>query len=373
MATPTLNSRPEKTIDGFLSRWNASDLPIIYSIANTKWPLNSDSEITVTAVNDVGGYAELDLAMPLTGIAAKDWVQVDVTNYVGIFKIRSFVSTSQFTIDAAFVGNGTGDVEKYYNNYTTRIRIYVGIDPTHTLWVPSLNYELIGTIDQKPGDDNNTLVDIRKYVKSKLIPTYLASGNDLNAWKDFYIEYAETYDEVNAGIVEEFVSQFASDAGEWCHASYSSLQFGNARGGNMYDYTVSLLKSDLASWMTDFERPKIYNLDEFSLSIIMNSGSDLYGTQYIAVVDSYNINGTLLVSKSFTLTDQGYGVCRLNLDYAFIENFTEYLTIQLELDNAAVTNNLRIDIDNLCIVTYNLIDSDGVCIIDSDGSQIVTL
>ena len=38
MAAPSITSLPEQTINGFLCKWNASNLPIQYVINNDKYP-----------------------------------------------------------------------------------------------------------------------------------------------------------------------------------------------------------------------------------------------------------------------------------------------------------------------------------------------
>lgn len=350
MPTPTLTSRPEKTINGFLSRWNAANLPMIYDIANTKFPVNTDdADETVNSIADNAGFAQLTLNS-VTTLVAKDWLTIDAGIYQGIFRIISFQSTTLITINTPFVADDSGTIQKYYNNYVIRVEVFVGIDPTHTLNATD-PYSLIGTIDQIPDSTNDTKVDVRKYVKSKLNPTYLLSGNDTNAWKDLYIRFAEAYDEVIGGVVSEFVSQFANDQGEWVHGVFSSLQFGDSRGGNMYDNVVAVTKLDDGQWMTDFESPKNINFDDFSVSIIMDSGADLYGTLFDIETNAFDINGTLLEKQTFEFSNNGYGLYRIVPAYGFIDNnLTHHITIQIEFEGDNISELLTIDVDNTCFI-----------------------
>src|SRR5690606_20500813 len=110
---------------------------------------------------------------------------------------------------------------------------------------------LIGTIEQRPNTDNNTYVDVRKYILSKLFAkndiNQASFPNDKNLWTSFYIEFAERYDDVIDGTVVNAISEYTSDSEDPCFASHSALQFGNARGGNMADYLIGVTT---AKWMT---------------------------------------------------------------------------------------------------------------------------
>lgn len=355
MATPTLTSRPEKTINGFLSRWNASELPILYDIANTKWPTNTDDlAVPATSWTDNAGFLQVTFFNP-TSLVAKQSVFVECLGcvYEGVTTVRSVDAANQITLDIPYNGMIGLTVQPYYSNYATRVKVYAGINGTHPLTAQK-PYELIGTFDQIPDSSNQTKVDIHEYVKSKIDLIYQSSGNDISAWCDFYIEYAEVYDVVNSGVVEQFVSAFASDAGEWCHATYSALQFRNARGGNMYDYTLGILKNDVANFMTDFQIPEVINYNEFSLSLILENSSELYGELFSVIAEGYDINGNLIGTQTFEQLDDGYGLYRIPLTYSNIDRTNlEYLIVYIQYDGIDLTERKRIDINLKCYEAIN--------------------
>lgn len=344
----SLVSRPEKTVNGFLSRWNASDLPITYVLSNDRWPENTGgTNRTINSVTDNGGYAQVNLAVSVT-LMAKDYVTVDAGVYQGVFRIRSRQSASILTLDTAFIQNDSGTLIKYFNNYAVKIYVYAGIDSTHPLTAQK-PYELIGTLEQIPDSDNQVTVDIREYIKAQISPAYQDSGNDISCWCDFYIRYSEVYDDVNDGVISQFESQIATDIGEWCHASYSALQFGNARGGNMYDYTGSVLKSDLSQWMSDFNRPKFINYNEGSISIIMDETENLYGDLYTIRTKQYDSRGNLLESNDIDFDNDGYGVYRVPIQYAYAnKDEVSYITQQIFFNDQEISELITIDVDLKC-------------------------
>ncbi|MDA1120858.1 MAG: hypothetical protein O2887_10290 [Bacteroidetes bacterium] len=316
MALPTVSARPEKTINAIVSRWNAANLPLQYSISNTKWPTNSDATVAITSITSTNGNATLQHGSS-TGLVAKEWVKVaGTTNYNGAHQILS-VSTNALIIDFPYGASETGTSQKYYNNYTSMVRVYAGIDPAHT-HAATKPIALIGTIEQRPDTNDITLVDVRDYVKSKLNTNYDSSQtswpNDLNGWCDFYISFAERYDLVTAGVVGNFTSAYTNDTTtgliNYCHATNSAQQFGYAYGGNMFEYLVK--STNVAKWLTDFDEPDSSlnepdtTLNDFNLSVILERSALVY-----IWVEFFDFNGFSLQTNNTLLTDDGYGLYRI--------------------------------------------------------------
>lgn len=354
MGLPTVTSRPEKTVDAVLSRWNAANLPLIYDITNTKWPVNSEDGTTaITSITDDNGFAKINRAGN-DGEAAKEWTLIDgTTNYDGPQQIRS-IDGNNFTIDVPFVDDDTGTTQIYYQNYTTLIRVFAGLAPNHDHQALK-PITLIGTIEQRPDTDNITLADVRDYIKNQLNTDYdkqLASWpNDINAFCDFYISWAERYDVVTAGVVGDFTSAFTLDLEDgnviFLKAVHSALQFGYAFGGNMGEYVVNnAFYSDLAKWMTFFERSKIIDYNNFDLSIIIDT-EDTYGSFPLLELNEYDQNGDLILLTEQLINDDFYGVYRLPINLEFNED-TAYVTAQLMIDNIESSELHTVDIDIEC-------------------------
>lgn len=329
MALPTLSSRPEKTIDSALSRWNAAALPLQYVVANTKWPTNTEDDIdTITSVSDDNGYAKI-FTITSEIYKAKEYINVlGTTNYNGVQLIRTVAGSGLITIDAPFVADETGTLQRYFQNYTTLVRVYAGLPPTHE-FAYFKEIELIGTIEQRPNTDSISYVDIRKYILSNLSTfndvDQSSFPNDLNLWTGFYIEWAERYDQVLSGEVFNFTSVYQTDLANLCFASHSALQFRNENGGNMENYLITNAESRVSptKFMTDFERPVLFLDQYFDISIISPTDNFLQ-------IKEYDINRTLLKTTSISVSDNGDGLYRLRLDDIITyEDDTDHITVQL--------------------------------------------
>ncbi len=392
MPLPTVTSRPEKTIDSIVSRWNAANLPLIYDITNTKWPANSeDSTIAITSITDDNGFAKINRGSN-DGEVAKEWILIDgTTNYDGPQQITA-VDGNNLTIDAPFVDNDTGTTLIYFQNYTTLIRVNVGLDPTHEHAADKPN-TLVGTIEQRPDTNNITLSDVREYVKNKLNTNYDESQsgwpNDLNSWTDFYISFAERYDLVTANVVGDFTSAFTDDTegGDiiFLKAVHGALQFGDARGGNMFDFVVfddtgAYFDGD-AKYMTFFERPKIIDCNNFNLSIILDQNAEYPDLNIIRLkITEFDSNDNELLTTITEISRQDYGLYRLDLDGLLFQDDVNYINfVLLDSGSFELSETKRIDVDIECgciagtIETINnwLIEDSGEWLIEDTGEWLL--
>jgi len=343
-----IDSRPEKVVNGITSRWNAGNLPLQYEVSNTKWPTNTDDLTdSISTVSDSNGYARLNLGTTNETYTAKLWVKVTgSTGYDGVHRVRA-ATVSTITIDFPYEGSETGTVQIYYQNYTTIIRVYAGLDPAHD-HAALKPMELIGTIEQRPDTDNITYVDVKDYVKSKLNTTLnpeLASWpNDINIWCDFYVSVAERYDAISGNEVVSFTSSYTSDT-VYCKSVHSALQFGDANGGNMGEYLASSspYKEALAQWMTTFDRPKIIDYNRFYLSIIVESPRDL-----VLLLQELDRNGDLINYDFISVADEDYGVYRIEITYLFDEDATQASVQLFSGVYTEMSEELFVDVDVAC-------------------------
>jgi len=306
MASPTIISRPNKVVDGFDSDWVACGgrLPVQYEIQNTKFPTNSDdTPVNITAYQDNGGFVEL-LVTSTSTFLVDDFVSWEIVTadgtFTGINRVIDIDTITVLTLDIPFntvTGSFTsGSIQKYYNNYAIEVRIYAGIDSSHPLsfFDPT---ELVSTIKQIPESDNITRVDVSQIVKTKLsAEKNVIGGNDLNAWKDFYIEFREVFTGSSTSFIDDSANVY--------HAVYGVLQFRNPNGGNMADFVS---RSFAGEFMTDFQKPVIYpNIS--TLSILLESVNDL-------TVEQLDKNGATVQSDVLTVTNNGYGLYRIPLTF----------------------------------------------------------
>ena len=258
MANPIIISEPHKVINSFDSPWNASALPIQYTVSNDKYPIGA-----------------------------------------------------------------------VVSNYYTEIII-------------SVNAVVIATIQQLPDSNNETKIDVRKYIQSDLsfIPsTFFGTGNDSNASCFFSITGEEKYLDSNGNSQSNPID----NGGNAYYASNSALQFGDPNGGNMYDYVLDSAKLDLAKWMTRFQRGAIIDVNNFTFSIIVND------PDFDLSVEQFDKNGALLVNEIVNIPDNGVGVYRLRSSLSELNLATKYLTVEGQKLGVPVTELLPIDVDLACL------------------------
>lgn len=275
MAAPSITELPEKTINGFVSKWNASNLPIQYVINNDKSPVGA----TVT-------------------------------------------------------------------NYFTQVLVFV-------------NGVLIGTIKQVPDSDNNTKIDIRKFVQDslKLVPSFTGL-RDTNASAEFYIEGSEEF--LDSSGIAQSNAITGGGSGVVHFASLSALQFGSINGGNMYNHVLDSSKLDLAQWMTFFERGQLVDTLDFLLSIIVND------PVFDLEVKQFDVNANLLDTELISIGDNSQGVYRLNLGDVTFNSDTTSLTVQalISVYATAISEVFTIDVDLECF---------DIPIPDPEGWNLLTL
>ena len=304
MADPVIISRPSKVVSGFTSDWVACGgrLPVQYEIQNDKFPVNSvDTIYNVTQVNDNGGLAQIQTS--IGGIPITTGQYVELTNFSNdsynnkVALVVSDDGTNLFTVNISFNGTDTGNTQRFYLNYATEVRIYAGIDSSSSIYSFFDPTELVSTIKQIPESDNITRIDVSQIVKTKLsAEKNVIGGNDINAWKDFYIEFREVF----TGSSTSFID----DSSNVYHAVYGVLQFRNPNGGNMADFVS---RAFAGQFMTDFEKPVIYpNIS--TISILLESVNDLK-------VEQLDKNGTEVQSDVLTVNNNGYGLYRVPLTF----------------------------------------------------------
>jgi hypothetical protein len=327
LPTPTITGRPRKTIAGYNSDWIAcgGNLPVIYEISNTKFPVNTES-IAITEVGDEDGEAEFSTDPVPHGLMVGDVITLsgfdDEPTYNGTKTVTVVGSVTSFETGTNYSGNDTGSfiLDLVYNNYATEIEVWAGIAPGHP-HASEDPIELIGTIRQIPDANNKTRVDISQYIKTKLSsrydPNQVSWPNDLNAWTDFYIKYRETY----TGSSDSFVDDSSQFIG---HAVNNTLQFGNPFGNNLYGYVLDTdaYAPDDCLWLTNFdsivkfedidnEASLISNIGSFTTSISPGGSTtffsgDGYGVYRIPITSDANAEYTISVGNMEPLKVKRY-------------------------------------------------------------------
>lgn len=227
------------------SDFNAVHLPIIYKFSNDKWPTNTvDTVRTATQTSD-SGYTKLALSgdIKASGSANElEYLKVEVNGVEGIYQIYTWYSDTSITIDLEYDASNTiGNVQYYYSNYHQRFKIYAGLRPDHamnsaTVYKP---YQLLTEIKAVPDQDSITIININEILKSDIDilsnnrltqvfspdPSAYLAQNDIDSFTEFYIEYAEGYDQSDGYTITTFVSSYTDDSSEYRIAVNAATPF----------------------------------------------------------------------------------------------------------------------------------------------------
>ena len=237
----------------YTSYWNAGggNLPINYKLLSDKFPVNKvDPALTISSVTNFQGFAQLNFSAS-HGLNAKEWIEITGTaNYNGVYNIAAIIDSDSLVINIKFNGADTGVGLKYYKSYHAIIRLFSGISDNHPL-SGMRPMKLIGDIPSVPDSANISTCNVSGFIKDALKSIYeipqLCGENDINAWTQFYISYAESYDVVTGGEVVNFTSAFLEDTYDNPGAALQNEEF----------------VTDLADWIVveDRGRPWAWNSD----------------------------------------------------------------------------------------------------------------
>lgn len=314
------------------SNWNCVHLPIQYKISNTLYPTNSvDTARSVTQIENNNGYIKITVNGSLGTFEAYDWVKVagsSVDELNASFQILTKHSSSQVTINAAWElteGNqyvlNSGTVQKFYNNYKTLVKVYAGLRSAHSMY--ALNpIELIDTRDLTPASDNITSVNINELVKEK-INTFVNRpyGNgfpyNVEAFCNYYIEVAESYDQSDGTQVTTYTGSYTSDSTNYGWATDAFLEFRNKYAGNLANY-IYADSNNMAKFLTLFSQPRLFPGYYFDIGIVNNFSQSAL---YLQEKNYSDASAATLVSTQLTAipTPSSGGIIRIPIEQSASE------------------------------------------------------
>lgn len=319
------------------SQWLAAWNYIPYRFESGKWPINNfDPVEAVASITTYQGYARVTITSPTITYLKKSSVKLsDMSNaeYNGVWQVRQVISASVLVLSAPYVGNATGDIQKYYNNYSIVCNLYAGfpsLDPYYTELGKGVR--LIGTDYVKPNAEGVAVFDASGFVQAwyekiqdRFCEHLAALGvggfatTDPDLYCPFYISFSEAYDITDGTNVIGLVTTAQNDIDangdiQYYYASYSAKQFGQSNGRSMGDYVAAVQDPQtLAKWLTMFEKPVYFVGYPFDLAI----GVDISEADF--VLEEY-INGSISAGDVETpLTENTNGIWRFSLeDYDFV-------------------------------------------------------
>lgn len=297
--------------------WNAVHLPIEYKLLSTLWPTNSvDTARTVSSYANDNGYVKLTLSGDIkSDVSELEFVKVTFTGgETAIYQILTWYSNSIVTINLEYIGGITfTSVQYYYNNYRAQIRVYAGLASSH-YYNGQKPYTLITEQNVIPDADGVCSLSINEFLKEQIeiLKNDLNKGtlqNNLDAFCQFYITYAEGYDYSTGGYtILDYVGSYSNDSELFTgYAVNADLPFKNTYSGFMSDYLFGNSSVKL-KFLTPSLYPELTEGQFFDISFINQVGARLRMKREL-----YR-NGNLIELLFDEINDYGVGIYRYELE-----------------------------------------------------------
>lgn len=259
-------------VPDFVHGWSCVHLPIVYELSNNKYPVNSvDTTRTISSISNDNGLVNLNLSGSLGTFEDLSFVKISNcpdSDYDGVYQILDKLATNDVTINLDYTSTPasaiTGaTIQLYYSNFNIVVNVYAGINSSHE-WTAQKPYELVGTLEFIPDESNRIRFSIhdllKSYVETKNNTLLGTLPNNIDAWTQFYIEYAEQYDTSNGYTVSTLQSSFTSDQINFeGYAVNAILPFKNLYSGYLSEY---LMTNNTAKFLTLFTIPVLFSCSD---------------------------------------------------------------------------------------------------------------
>lgn len=328
--------------------WSCVHLPIVYKLKSDIWPTNgTDTARTITTFSNYNGYTYIVASGDIksSGTAsALEQVVLSGTSVDGVYKILNWFSDTNIVIDLAYSAANvlsSGTVQYYYFNYHAKVKVYGGIASGHT-WQAQKPYELIATLKAVPDSSGVITLNIAEILKKKIeiLNNDTAKDtlpNNLDAWCNFYISYAESYDDSNMYTVSEYTSSYTDDTTAG-YAVNSKLAFKSIDAGYLSEYLGSARK-----FLTVFVEPTLFNGYYYDIGFLV----DFNNGQLELKRQNYT-DGSLTSTSYQLVTDYDQGVYRVpvvqhgsedRIDFTLVANNTASFPLNISFSTSAVTSS----------------------------------
>lgn len=297
--------------------YSAVHLPITYRISNDLYPVNSvDTARTITSLTNYSGFAQVGLSGSLGTFEDLSFVKISNapdSDLDGVYQIVDKISTTSviLNISNTTVTNATllgATIQLYYCSYNVVVKVFAGINATHE-WAAQKPYELAATLELIPDENNEVFFSINEilkpYVKTENNLLLGTLPNNIDAWTNFYISIAESYDTSNGYSITTNESSFTSDQSTFEGTAINAeLEFKNVYSGFMSDY---LMLSSSGKFLTLFEEPVLFSGIYQDISFIKPTADDYTLTK------QFYLYGAAGVSETETISGDA-GVYRIQLE-----------------------------------------------------------
>lgn len=253
-----VTQRPEQTVSGDVSRWNAVGNPIVYKLQRKDFVFNQ--------INNSGGLVQMQFnGVDYTGsFNVGDYVYVQSDNGVyaaaGTVTAESFSTNTLITVDIAYTSAATGG---FVNNDTLRpsYRVYVNLYSSASVLLNSEPF-----IFSTPSTGLLTL-NVSGIIRPLLTPDNTVTISAFGAFED-----ANIYEPFKVGYTELWTGSTNSETidSTVIYSVLGALQIPSTYGGNMYSYVSWDDGSPVAQFLTKLDTPVMWRGWPFVLDAIVS-------------------------------------------------------------------------------------------------------
>jgi len=279
-----ITQRPEQTISGETSRWNAVGNPIVYKMQRRDY--------NWTVLSDNGGFARILIFGVDVTSDFPNGTEVLVVGDAGTINFTSTVTGNSFSGGNTYVTFAEpytiGSSANGFVNKLNRLlyRVEINIYDSNDVLLNSSPFPY------SPDSKGELTVNVASIAKSNLSPENninLNSDivyNDTNVYQPFYIGYTEVWN----GSAE---SETQDDSNVF-YGVFASMQIPSAYGGNMAKYVTFEDGTPKGLFLNKFTRPKMWRGYPFAFSLIV--GEDISVDTYFNV-QYFDISGNIVGSQ----------------------------------------------------------------------------
>jgi hypothetical protein len=303
--------------------WHCVELPIVYKLSNTLWPANGEDTVrTISSVANSNGYCQLTLSGDLkaSGSAAKlEFVKIgaasgiDVEDAVsGVYQIITHTSETSIVIDLAYSAAnaselGSNTIQMYYKNYCVKVKVFSGLPSGHQFESIRPLVE-VAELSLIPDSDNIVKFSVHEllkaHIKTRNNALLATLPNNIDFWTQFYITYAESYNDSDGTTLSSYTSSYTDDSTSFKgYAVNAKLPFKNVHSGSLSEYI-----SDTKYFLTLFDTPVIFSGFPFDISFINPYES---GNIELALRQQYYLNNALQDTITHNIVSTNEGVYRV--------------------------------------------------------------
>ncbi len=284
--TPDKDFYTDAGVYVFNSKWLSAFNPIVFKVVSDLFPINtSDNADSYTAAASNAGLLQLTID---TGLTASRYIRGKYLTilggvYNGTYKVLGYDPYGgTVTLDTPYLGDDTGTILPYYNNYVVDLKVFCGIPIAHK-WQALRPMEEKGVLQETPDSNGQSVFDVSLYAQKDVNTTnnirLISLPNDISLWTGILVSYADEYDAPTGldPLTTENVAGVADNGG------YLELQISSPNDIQVGDFVVLASTSEYYSGAV----VRVISKDTGTGDITVNV---VYSAETITAVSVYDIS-----------------------------------------------------------------------------------